>query len=176
MDDAAPNYDATATMDDGSCNYSGVTPANNSCGQAAALVCNTTIMGTTGGATNLGAPNLVSGCDPVPGPGVVLDAERDVVRRQGPGFKRTIPDLRRGKNPRIIVQKETVKRQSLLPLIGNFHHGYRLRSNDLGTKFNGRWVDLNGRNRSKTGVPTGILILLIDLIIRASNQYGNTTK
>jgi len=70
MDDAAPNYDATATMDDGSCNYSGVSPANNSCGQAAALACNTTIMGTTGGATNLGAPNLVSGCDPVPGPGV----------------------------------------------------------------------------------------------------------
>ena len=72
MDEVAPNYDPTATMDDGSCDYAGVVPSNNSCGTAQELACNETLIGSTGGATNLGAPNLINGCDPVPGPGVWL--------------------------------------------------------------------------------------------------------
>ena len=70
MDPVAPNYDPTATMDDGLCNYVNVVPENNTCGSAIALDCGVPATGSTGGATNLGAPNLINGCDPIPGPGI----------------------------------------------------------------------------------------------------------
>ena len=70
MDPAAPNFDPAATMDDGSCNYLNVVPDNNTCGTATLIECGIPVAGSTGGADNLGAPNLINGCDPVPGPGV----------------------------------------------------------------------------------------------------------
>ena len=70
MDPVAPNYDPTATMDDGTCDYLNVVPDNNTCGTATLMECGVPVAGSTGGATNLGAPNLINGCDPVPGPGV----------------------------------------------------------------------------------------------------------
>ena len=69
-DVAANNYNAEATQDDGSCDFTGVTPANDECSGAIALECNTTVSGSTGGSTNTGAPIGVAGCDAAPGAGV----------------------------------------------------------------------------------------------------------
>jgi len=69
-DAAASNYDATANSDDGSCDYTDVTPENDSCAGAIELECNTTVVGSTGGATAMGAPNGVTGCPTAAGPGV----------------------------------------------------------------------------------------------------------
>ncbi|MGB0423499.1 MAG: hypothetical protein ACPGED_04230, partial [Flavobacteriales bacterium] len=69
-DAAAINFDPLATLDDGSCDYTGVTPANDECANAATLVCNTTVSGSTGGATALGAPLGIAGCNATPGTGV----------------------------------------------------------------------------------------------------------
>ena len=69
-DESANNYDMQATEDDGSCDYSGLTAENDTCGDAIALACDTVISGTTGGATAVDAPNGIAGCDPAPGTGV----------------------------------------------------------------------------------------------------------
>ncbi len=67
-DSAANNFDPLANEDDGSCDYTGVTPANDDCANAEVLTCNTTVTGSTGGAT-ANAPTLLP-CDPAPGTGV----------------------------------------------------------------------------------------------------------
>lgn len=54
-DPSADNYDAQANEDDGSCTYTSG-PANDLCADAQALVCNTTINGSTGLSTDVGAP------------------------------------------------------------------------------------------------------------------------
>ena len=69
-DPAANNYDANATQDDGSCDFTGVTPVNDSCADAIELACNATTSGSTGGSTNVGAPLNVAGCEAAPGAGV----------------------------------------------------------------------------------------------------------
>ena len=69
-DATATNYDATATTDDGTCDFTGVVPANDICDTAEALVCNTVTVGSTGGATILGSPIGVVGCETAPGAGV----------------------------------------------------------------------------------------------------------
>lgn len=68
-DETADNYSTEANLDDGSCSFSNI-PANDECYGAIALECNTTITGSTGGATALGVPNGVANCSPAPGPGV----------------------------------------------------------------------------------------------------------
>lgn len=57
-DPLACNYDAAATIDDGSCDYSCTIAVNDTCEVAIALTCNTTVSGTTGGSTNQGAPTV----------------------------------------------------------------------------------------------------------------------
>lgn len=57
-DVAATNYDPNATQDNGSCDYTGVTPPNDDCEGAIVLNCNDAIVGSTGGATGAG------GCPP----------------------------------------------------------------------------------------------------------------
>ncbi|MCC6600668.1 MAG: hypothetical protein IT223_08320 [Crocinitomicaceae bacterium] len=64
-DPSATNYDPTADIDDGSCEYPGP-PVNDLCEAAIALSCNSTVTGTTGLATNTGAPDIC--------PGVASDA------------------------------------------------------------------------------------------------------
>jgi hypothetical protein len=56
-DPSADNYDATASIDDGSCTYTTV-PDNDLCANAEVLVCNTTISGSTALSTNTGSPNV----------------------------------------------------------------------------------------------------------------------
>lgn len=58
-DAGADNFDPTASIDDGSCTYSSA-PANDLCSGAIALVCGNNVVGSTGGATNTGAP---AGCN-----------------------------------------------------------------------------------------------------------------
>lgn len=53
-DPAATNYDATATLDDGTCTYNQA-PANDLCANAQALICGQTFEGSTGGSTATGA-------------------------------------------------------------------------------------------------------------------------
>lgn len=67
-DPAADNYDATATVFDGSCNYSSV-PPNNTCPEAIEISCNSVTEGSTGGAT-LGGWTVTSSCSQLPGIGV----------------------------------------------------------------------------------------------------------
>lgn len=64
-DAAADNYDPLANQDDGSCSYSNP-PANDLCGNAIPLTCNTTIIGSTGLASATGAPAAcgISATDP----------------------------------------------------------------------------------------------------------------
>jgi len=69
-DATATNYDATATTDDGTCDFTGVVPANDICDNAQALDCNTVTVGSTGGSTILGSPIGVVGCETAPGAGV----------------------------------------------------------------------------------------------------------
>ena len=69
-DATATNYDATATTDDGTCDFAGVVPANDICDTAEALVCNTVAVGSTGGSSILGSPIGVVGCETAPGAGV----------------------------------------------------------------------------------------------------------
>ena len=69
-DATANNYNPEANQDDGSCDFAGVTPANDSCDNAIALECNSITTGSTGGATNIGAPLNVEGCESAPGTGV----------------------------------------------------------------------------------------------------------
>ncbi|NQX92070.1 MAG: hypothetical protein HRT74_08115, partial [Flavobacteriales bacterium] len=68
-DPSADNFDATATADDGSCTYTNI-PANDECANAEVLVCNTTITGSTGGATTTGQPIGIVDCHAAPGTGV----------------------------------------------------------------------------------------------------------
>ena len=65
---AANNYDAQATEDDQSCDYTDVTPSNDTCGDAIALACDTVVTGSTGGSTAVDAPN--GACELAPGAGV----------------------------------------------------------------------------------------------------------
>ena len=67
-DPAANNYDAQATEDDQSCDYTDVTPSNDTCGDAIALACDTIVTGSTGGSTAVDAPN--GACELAPGAGV----------------------------------------------------------------------------------------------------------
>jgi len=53
-DVAANNYDAAATLDDGSCTYT-LAPANDLCANAQALICGQTFTGSTGASTLTGA-------------------------------------------------------------------------------------------------------------------------
>ena len=70
-DVAANNYNMDANQDDGSCDFDGVTPANDECSGAIALAYNTvTTSGSTGGSTATGAPNGVANCEAAPGAGV----------------------------------------------------------------------------------------------------------
>ena len=69
-DATANNYDPEANQDDGSCDFAGVTPVNDSCADAITLECNAITTGSTGGATNIGAPLNVAGCESAPGTGV----------------------------------------------------------------------------------------------------------
>jgi len=69
-DATATNFDATATTDDGTCDFAGVVPANDICDTAVALDCNTVTVGSTGGSTILGSPIGVVGCETAPGAGV----------------------------------------------------------------------------------------------------------
>jgi hypothetical protein len=69
-DPAAVNFDPLATLDDGNCDYTGVTPANDLCADALPLPCNAITSGSTGGATATGAPLGVANCDASPGTGV----------------------------------------------------------------------------------------------------------
>jgi hypothetical protein len=69
-DATATNYDASATTDDGTCDFTGVVPANDICDNAVALACNSVTVGSTGGATILGSPIGVAGCETAPGAGV----------------------------------------------------------------------------------------------------------
>jgi hypothetical protein len=59
-DAIACNYDATATIDDGNCEYisCGAQTPNDSCINAIPLVCGTSYFGSTGNATNVGAPTV----------------------------------------------------------------------------------------------------------------------
>jgi len=59
-DPNACNYDSQATIDDASCEYVSCGPnvPNDLCDNAIALNCNTTVTGSTGGATNTGAPTV----------------------------------------------------------------------------------------------------------------------
>lgn len=56
-DPNATNYCPECTIDDASCEYL-TGPANDLCENAEALVCNTTVSGSTGGGTNTGAPTV----------------------------------------------------------------------------------------------------------------------
>ena len=69
-DAAANNYNPEANQDDGSCDFLGVTPPNDACEDAITLECNAVTTGSTGGATNIGAPLNVAGCEAAPGTGV----------------------------------------------------------------------------------------------------------
>ncbi|MDP4587319.1 MAG: hypothetical protein NWS86_03995, partial [Flavobacteriales bacterium] len=69
-DATAVNFDATATLNDGSCDYTGVVPVNDLCADALPLPCNAITSGSTGGATATGAPLGVANCDASPGTGV----------------------------------------------------------------------------------------------------------
>ena len=69
-DATATNYNPAATHDDGTCDFTGVVPANDICDNAEALVCNSVTVGSTGGATILGSPIGVAGCETAPGTGV----------------------------------------------------------------------------------------------------------
>ena len=69
-DPAANNYDPLANEDDGSCDYTGVVPANDECANAIAVACNSTTSGSTGGATAVGTTGGFPGCDAAPGSGV----------------------------------------------------------------------------------------------------------
>ena len=69
-DAAANNYNPEANQDDGSCDFAGVTPPNDTCDNAIELVCNTVTTGSTGGSSNTGAPLNVAGCEAAPGAGV----------------------------------------------------------------------------------------------------------
>jgi len=69
-DATATNYNAEANQDDGSCDFTGVTPVNDACENAIALECNAVTTGSTGGSTNAGAPLGVDGCETSPGTGV----------------------------------------------------------------------------------------------------------
>ena len=69
-DATANNYNPEANLDDGTCDFTGIVPANDICDTAVALVCNTVTTGSTGGATILGSPIGVAGCETAPGAGV----------------------------------------------------------------------------------------------------------
>jgi hypothetical protein len=69
-DESANNYDGQATIDDGTCDYDGVVPANDTCGDAIALECNSSNVGSTGGATAVDAPTNIANCIALPGAGV----------------------------------------------------------------------------------------------------------
>jgi len=69
-DASANNFDPLASLDDGSCDYTGVVPANDECANAEVLVCNTTVAGSTGGATAAGVPLSIADCNASPGTGV----------------------------------------------------------------------------------------------------------
>jgi hypothetical protein len=69
-DAQATNFDPEALQDDGTCDFEGVVPANDTCEGAVALECNTVTTGSTGGATTTGSPLGVLGCEQVPGAGV----------------------------------------------------------------------------------------------------------
>jgi len=69
-DPSANNYDANATDNDGSCDYTDIVPANDECTNALPLACNAVTSGTTGGATSATAPLGVANCEPSPGTGV----------------------------------------------------------------------------------------------------------
>ena len=77
MDANANNYDPNATYDNGTCDYNGVTPSNDTCADAIDLPCNTVTVGSTGGATNAGVPLNVDGCETSPGTGVWYTFEGD---------------------------------------------------------------------------------------------------
>ena len=78
-DVVADNYDATATLDDGTCLYT-TAPANDECAGAIAVACNSSTVGSTGASTATGAPTLLP-CDAAPGTGVwyTLPATTDLV-------------------------------------------------------------------------------------------------
>ena len=59
-DSLACNYDPTANLADGSCEYAscGYVPANDLCANAIQLTCEETVGGSTGGSTNTGAPTV----------------------------------------------------------------------------------------------------------------------
>ncbi len=69
-DATATNYSMDATNDDGTCDFTDVVAPNDSCDDAVALECNTVTTGSTGGATILGSPIGVVGCETAPGAGV----------------------------------------------------------------------------------------------------------
>ena len=69
-DESANNYDMQATIDDGTCDYDGVVPANDTCGDAIVLECNSSNIGSTGGATAVDAPLDIANCIALPGAGV----------------------------------------------------------------------------------------------------------
>ncbi len=50
-DPTAANFDPIANQDDGTCDYTGVTQANDDCANAEAIACGDTVEGSTGGAT-----------------------------------------------------------------------------------------------------------------------------
>ena len=76
-DAAANNYNPAATDNDGSCDYAGIVPANDSCFTALPLVCNAVTSGSTGGSTAATAPVGLANCDPTPGSGVWYTFEGD---------------------------------------------------------------------------------------------------
>lgn len=65
-DPTATNFDPTANENDGSCDYTGVTPDNDDCTGAIVLGCDDSIIGSTGGGTG---GTFVSDC--LPGSGTV---------------------------------------------------------------------------------------------------------
>jgi hypothetical protein len=69
-DETATNYNMDANQDDGSCDFTGVTAVNDTCGDAIALECNSVTTGSTGGSTSVDAPNGIAGCEAAPGQGV----------------------------------------------------------------------------------------------------------
>jgi hypothetical protein len=69
-DAEANNYNPEANLDDGTCNFDGIVPANDLCDGAVALECNAVTTGSTGGATITGSPLGVAGCENAPGAGV----------------------------------------------------------------------------------------------------------
>lgn len=69
-DAEANNFNLEANLDDGTCDFDGIVPANDLCDNAVTLECNAVTTGSTGGATMTGSPLGVADCESAPGAGV----------------------------------------------------------------------------------------------------------